>query len=244
MNFSEDYLTNSNKRIKELDVKIRQYEPVNGKTMPSIDQLAVGEGRIFSLAVLFADLVDSTNTINSLQLNQASRWLLHFLIESTKIIKDFGGEVEKYSGDRVLGLFGTNGGSTFDIAQSAIYCGLAIRCVVNKVLKPFYASKGLPKVQVKIGIDYGLVQIDKVGIRGNSELSAIGTMVNIASKLENIAAPNQILLGESLFSVSGPDEQKFCEQQTPSEDFTYRQRNTDKPYKYYSFGANFSICRE
>lgn len=242
MNFSENYLRSSKERIKDLDAKIRQYEPVKGHTMPSIDQLAVGEGRTFYLAVLFADLVDSTKTIESLQLKQASRWLLHFLIESTRIIKESGGEVEKYSGDRVLGLFGTNGGKPEDIVQFTIDCALAIRCVVKKNLNTFYYSKKLPEAQVKIGIDYGLVQINKVGIRGDSELSAVGSAVNIASKLENIAIPYQILLGEDVFKAFTPKEKEYCEEQVPAKEWTYAYNESGSLYKYYSYKPDFKIC--
>lgn len=243
MNFSEGYLTNSSARVKKLDSSIKKYEPVAGRTMPSIDQLAVGEGRLFDLAVLFVDLVDCTDTISKLNLDQASRWLIHFLIESTRIIRDYGGQVEKYSGDRVLGLFGTEGGTLKDAATSALYCAVVIRCIVRKILSPFYVEKNLPKAEVKIGMDFGQVKIDKVGIRGNSELSAIGTTVNIASKLENIAKPNEILIGNELFKLLEQRDQGFSSKQVTIDDWGYHYDKSEEVYSYYLYNADYDSCK-
>lgn len=210
--------------------------------MPSVEQLQVGEGRTFNLSVIFVDLVDSTNTISKLSLSQTSRWLVHFLVESTRVIRDYGGQIEKYSGDRVLGLFGTEGGSYGENAISALYCSLAIKCVIKKVLNPFYKSINLPEAKVKVGIDYGIAQIDKVGIRGDSELSAIGDCVNIASKLENLAKENEVLLGNGFRDLLDDKNKGFCEKQTPPSEWTYQYTKTKEKYPYYRYTADFDVC--
>ncbi len=239
---TQGYLDSSLARVRDFDKHRRQAASLDGRTMPSVEQLAIGDSRSFQIFAMFADLRHSTKAIGSLPLDQSARLLVNFLTEATKVIRDFGGQVEKYSGDRVLGMFGTEGGDPGELARQTIHCALTIRCVTRKVLNMFYKEKSLPSVRVAIGIDWGDVLIEKIGIRGTNELSVIGMAVNIASKLEDMAIDDQILLGNDVFVRLTSEYRELCKLQPPVQGWTFTQDG--KQYSYFSFVGDFDICRE
>jgi len=65
---SNTYYPLSNKRIILYDKDRRQSFPINGRTMPKLEQLSIGEGRKFQLSILSVDIVDFTKLVSQ-QLN-------------------------------------------------------------------------------------------------------------------------------------------------------------------------------
>lgn len=115
--------------------------------------------------------------------------------EITRIIRSFGGEVEKYIGDAVVAIFG-NRRSCEDDPVRAI---LAAKRIHSRVAG-MGAGLDLPesiRLSMHTGINTGEVLVDA----GESALSSHGTLgrpINIASRLCALAARDEVLIGESL----------------------------------------------
>src|SRR5437660_6140695 len=110
-----DYLSNSRTHLIESDLKRRQYAPQPGRTMPVLDDLPIGGSRQFHLAVLSIDIRGFTSIalqLNNANLQKLARLQALYLAEMSAIIHDYNGATEKYTGDGVMGLFGTESNTT------------------------------------------------------------------------------------------------------------------------------------
>lgn len=121
------------------------------------------------------------------------------------------GTLNKYIGDGLMALFGAPLGGESD-ASNAVATAVAMQRRVAEVNEQLVA-KNLPPVQLGIGINTGEATVGVIGAHQRSEYTAIGDTVNIASRIEGIARPGQILVTETTaqelggaFLLSAPQE--------------------------------------
>jgi class 3 adenylate cyclase/tetratricopeptide (TPR) repeat protein len=128
--------------------------------------------------VLFVDLVDSTSFVVASDPEVVRRRVTQFFETVSHCVAVHGGVVEKFAGDAVLAAFGVQQAHEDD-AQRAARAALAMRSEV--------AELGL---QARIGIEAGELLVD------DAESSFVtGEAVNTAARLQQVAAPGEILLG-------------------------------------------------
>ena len=129
----------------------------------------------------------------------------------TYIINDSGGVTEKYTGDGILGMFGTERSDDLATAvQNSIDCSCTIRAIFKHVLNPYLKKEGLSTLEFRIGIDCGPVIIERVGMKGNNQLSLSGPSVNLAAKLSKLADVDNVFLGRDVKDKLSDDEKKHC----------------------------------
>jgi class 3 adenylate cyclase len=64
----------------------------------------------------------------------------------------------------------------------------------------------------------------------------MGPAMNIAAKIQNMAKPNQILIGNDVFEKIHPESQKeFNEMMWEKSEWRYRSRATGNIYKVYEY---------
>ncbi|MBW2568591.1 MAG: hypothetical protein JRD93_02730 [Deltaproteobacteria bacterium] len=137
---------------------------------------------IEKIAVLFTDIIGSTRFFKSYG-NLAGRKMLqqHEDIVS-KAITEFGGTVVKNIGDSVLAFFVN--------PQEATKVAIRIQKEFNRYNKQKDTEH---EIHVRIGIHFGEGIIEDKDIFGN--------VVNIASKLTNLAGSNQIFISHDVFAL-------------------------------------------
>jgi class 3 adenylate cyclase len=115
----------------------------------------------------------------------------------TEIIFKYDGMIDKYIGDCLMAVFGAPIEKKKD-PERAIQAAQEMR----KELRKMIANEGLEKkFDVRIGINTGQVVAGNIGSPNRLEYTVIGDPVNIASRLESIAKPNQILIGEETYKL-------------------------------------------
>src|SRR5256886_7688484 len=134
--------------------------------------------------VLFVDLVDSTMLVADADPEIVRRRVSSFFDQVSRCIVTHGGTVEKFAGDAVMAAFGVPLAHEDD-AERAVRAGLA---TLEKV-----TELGL---QARIGIESGEVVTED----GESTF-ATGEAVNLASRLQAIAGPNEIIVGPGAASL-------------------------------------------
>src|SRR6267143_3678613 len=130
--------------------------------------------------VLFADLVSSTELVSGQDPEITRRRVTMFFDGVQRCIETHGGTVEKFAGDAVMAAFGVPRAHEDD-ADRAVRAGLGILEHVRDL--------GL---EARVGIEAGEVVVDET-----DSTFATGEAVNVAARLQQAAAPGEILIGEA-----------------------------------------------
>jgi class 3 adenylate cyclase/tetratricopeptide (TPR) repeat protein len=135
--------------------------------------------------VLFVDLVGSTSLVAGTDPEVVRRRMTRFFGEVAHCVELHGGIVEKYAGDAVLAAFGVLQ-THEDDAERAIKAAFAILDQVHEL--------GL---EARVGIEAGEVVVDET-----ESTFATGEAVNVAARLQQEAAPGEILIGPGARSLT------------------------------------------
>jgi class 3 adenylate cyclase/tetratricopeptide (TPR) repeat protein len=141
--------------------------------------------------VVFADVVDSTTLGELLDPESVHRLLERYSEIAREVLERHGGEIEKFIGDAVVAFFGLTELHEDD-ALRAVRAAVELRDEVTALADELKRSSGI-ELAVRIGVNSGDVF---VGGGAGRETFATGDSVNVAARLEQVADPWDILLGE------------------------------------------------
>ncbi len=157
-----------------------------GEPVPE-EPRVVAERRLVS--VLFADLTGFTPFSEARDPEEVRRFLTEYFDRSREVIGAFGGVVDKFIGDAVMAVWGATEANEDD-AERAVRAGLELTDAIAKL----GVDNGVPELAVRVGVLTGEAS---VGPGGNEQGLVVGDMVNTASRLQAIADPGTVLVGEA-----------------------------------------------
>ncbi len=146
-----------------------------------------------TVTVLFCDVTGSTALGERLDPESLRHVLARYFDTASEAIERHGGTVEKFIGDAVMAVFGV----------PVLHEDDALRCV--RAAAEVRASLG--PLNVELGRDYGTTLALRIGVTtgevvtGTEERLATGDAVNVAARLEQAAAPGEILIGEATLQL-------------------------------------------
>ncbi|MCU1399265.1 MAG: hypothetical protein JWN62_2374 [Acidimicrobiales bacterium] len=144
------------------------------------------------LTVLFADLVGFTAMSEQRDPEQVKRLIDSCFQQLVEDITTFGGTVDKIVGDGIVALFGVPVAHEDD-AERAVRAALRMQDTVSTFFTPGDASHAGEMLQMRIGINTGVAL---VGTVAGTDHTAMGDVVNTASRLQTLASPGGVLVGE------------------------------------------------
>ena len=189
-----------------------------------------------NMIVLYVDLVGSTEITLSLPEEKVAIIIRSFAQEMSTVIKRHDGFVLKFVGDAVIGFFVAEALPLISV-DNAVSCAKVMLDVVEKGMNPILNQYDYPELKVKIGMDFGQNIIVRYGSDiNNSHVDILGPSMNIASKIQHIAYPNQILIGEDVYKKLHPNTQKQFNQVVWTQThWKYHDRETGKLYPVYAY---------
>jgi len=210
----------------------------NARTMPDLRALEIGTAKRMNAAILFFDLESFTSVTSHVSLEETLMILNVVTTTVMRIIREWGGTVEKHTGDGVMGILGTETLNAELIAQQAVESAQTIRYLMQNVVVPELIENNLPSLNFRIGIEMGEVLISRIGLHKMNFLTAVGSPANRASKLEALAKPNGIAIGENLARNLHPYLHAFLEK---GDDPCWEWLHTDKvtPYNFYHYNFDW-----
>jgi predicted ATPase/class 3 adenylate cyclase len=165
-------------------------QPVLSSTRSPEEVVPAAERR--QLTVLFCDLVESTALATRLELEDYHAVLQAYQSTCGEVVQRFDGYRAQLLGDALLVYFGWPQAHEDD-AQRAVHTGLGMLEVIqtlNAQLQRDYRVR----LAIRVGIHTGPVVLSEMGGGGRQERLALGVTPNIAARLQDLAAPNTVVI--------------------------------------------------
>ena len=178
--------------------KIQRYLP-QGLTEKILSQRDKIEGERKTVTVMFCDMVGFTPLVEELGpedaysiMDQVYEILIHK-------VHDYEGTVNEMTGDGIMALFGAPI-ALEDAPQRAIRSAYAIhREITGLSEKIRQERRNLPALRMRVGIHTGPVVVGTLGNNLRVEFKAVGDTVNLASRMEELAAPGATYVTDEIF---------------------------------------------
>ena len=144
------------------------------------------------VTILFADLVGFTSLAEDRDPETVRELLTRYFEVAADVIGRYGGTVEKFIGDAVMAVWGAPTAHEDD-AERAVRAGLELIEAVRGL-----AIAGRP-LEVRAGVLTGEAAVT-LGAVGQGMVA--GDLVNTASRLQSVAPPGTVLVGESTYRAT------------------------------------------
>jgi class 3 adenylate cyclase/tetratricopeptide (TPR) repeat protein len=141
------------------------------------------------VSVLFADLVGHTALSERRDVEEVRELLGRYFDEAQTIVERYGGEVEKFIGDAVMAVWGTPTAREDD-AERAVRAALDLVPAVSALGSELDA----PSLAARAAVLTGEAAVN-LGARGQGMVA--GDLVNTASRVQGLAEPGTVLVGEA-----------------------------------------------
>ncbi len=180
--------------LNESQLDTRQSADAEAQQKQQAEVVQPGERR--QVTVLFADICGYTKLTGEMDAETTLAMLTAYFDAADRIIKSFGGSIDKHIGDSVMAVFGapvSHGNDPERAVRTAAAIHEAMAAVSQAVDR---------KIQVHIGVASG--QVVASGVGSNEGYTVTGESVNLASRLTDKAGPNETLVSEMVMqSVDG-----------------------------------------
>ncbi len=157
------------------------------------DGLKVG-GDLQKVTILMTDLRGFTELSQGLDPVEVVSLLNIYLEEMSSVIVRYNGTIDEIIGDALLVLFGAPFAAEDD-ARRALACALEMQLAMERVNQAARA-RGLPTVEMGIGINTGHVVVGNIGSELRSKYAVVGHHVNLTGRIESFTVGHQILASE------------------------------------------------
>ncbi len=140
-------------------------------------------GRSQLATILFADIANFTTLAERLGPQETVALLNEYFSEMVEVVFEYGGILDKYIGDALMAVYGAPLGAPRD-ADNAVHSALRMQQKLA-LFNARRARHGEPPLDVRIGINSGLVIAGNIGSARRMDYTVVGDSVNLASRLES-----------------------------------------------------------
>ncbi len=157
-------------------------------------EMIVSGGQKKELTILFSDIKNFTHYTATLSPDQIQKALNEYFEAMVEIVFRHQGTVDKYIGDGLMVFFG----DPEPLPDHALQCVLAAIDMQRKTKELHHRWQregGLP-IEIRVGINTGLVVVGNMGSPRQFSYTVLGAAVNLAQRLESHAPVGDILISE------------------------------------------------
>jgi class 3 adenylate cyclase/tetratricopeptide (TPR) repeat protein len=147
--------------------------------------------------ILFADLSGYTAAAERMDPEAVKALVDRTLRRLGEEIERFGGSIDKFIGDNVMGVFGAPTAHEDD-PERAVRAGLAMQGAMEGANRDSQQKYGV-EFSLRVGINSGEVMAGAVGDR----YTVMGDPVNVAARLQAAGRPDTVTVGEPTYLATG-----------------------------------------
>ena len=166
-----------------------------------------------NIVILISDIRGFTRFVEKHSPATVMAVVNEYLELQTKIISKNGGTIDKYVGDEIIALF--------DGDKKSIRASLSA-CDIHEEIRRMNLTKKdqAMKLQVGIGVNAGFVVMGDIGSSQLKDYTAVGTNVNLASRMCSGARPGETIISASVQKeIQDSDEREVFEISSKGEEF-------------------------
>jgi class 3 adenylate cyclase len=191
-------------KVKDHVEQLRRYDELRRYLSPKLCERILSTGDRLGaepqrkmMTVVFTDIRNFSSYTENLEPEELFPLLDKYLAEMTKMIHQYDGTLNKIIGDGLLIFFG-DPIPIPDHAEKAVLMAVEMQKKVCE-LKDEWLEYG-HEFGVGIGINTGYMTVGNIGSDIHKDYTVIGNQVNVASRLESLARPGQILISQRTYS--------------------------------------------
>jgi class 3 adenylate cyclase/tetratricopeptide (TPR) repeat protein/regulation of enolase protein 1 (concanavalin A-like superfamily) len=186
---------------KSTDEKLAKLQSFMPKGL--VDKILSTKGQIEGerkiVTVLFADMQGSSALTQKYDPEVVSAITSDYFRILGDVVYKYEGSIDRLMGDGMMVIFGAPVVHEND-PQRAILSALDMQAELKKLNDKLQEQD--ITIQMRIGINTGTVVVDNIGSDLRMEYTAMGDIVNMASRLEKIAPVGGVLVGESTYRLT------------------------------------------
>jgi class 3 adenylate cyclase/tetratricopeptide (TPR) repeat protein len=141
------------------------------------------------VSVLFGDLVGFTTLSEDRDSEDVAGLLEMYFARARSLVERYGGTVEKFIGDAVVAAWGTQVAREDD-AERAVRTALSLTRAVRMLAR----ETGVDPLQIRVAVVTARTAVE---LGDHNESTILGDQVDIASRLQSLAAPGTVLVDEA-----------------------------------------------
>jgi len=166
-------------------------------------QVARGDGETIEAVVWFSDVRGFTRMSAELERSALLRVLNDTFELLVQVIEERGGEVLKFIGDGLLGVFAA-GDDPAGACRAARDAARVFRDELS-CLNQRRVGRGQPPIDVGVGLHFGNVTYGNIGAPARLDFTVIGPAVNLASRIEGLCGKlaRPVLASEEFVALEG-----------------------------------------
>jgi len=185
----------SEKELAFLEGSLTSYlSPVLMEKIKKNDALLKIGGERKYITVLFSDIVNFTGFCDEADPAAVQDVLKEYFKVGVDLVFKNHGIVDKYLGDGLLAFF-ENDDNTIQSQVSAVKCAIDFQKTAVE-LKKYFDKRMDFEFKIRIGIATGYAKVGNIGPEQKIDYTIIGSVVNLASRLEGVGNPGEITIDE------------------------------------------------
>ena len=147
-------------------------------------------------SLLFADVRGSTTLAESMSPREFNRLMGRFHDTAADVLVDHDGIVDKFVGDEIIGIFVPSMASPQHAAR-------AVDAARTLLTATGVGTSSGPWVPIGIGVNTGVAYVGSIGEGSDTEMTAMGDVVNVTARLSSVAAAGEVLVTSAAAAAAG-----------------------------------------
>jgi len=143
--------------------------------------------------IFFADIRGYTSFSEGKDPEYIVNVLNEYFSEAVEIIVKYRGFIDKFIGDCIMAAWGVPLQTAEEDARQAVSCALEIQNAIKNPKRKFFRGEA-SDLRIGIGMHTGPLVAGNLGSSRRLDYTVIGDTVNIASRLEGVAGPDEIII--------------------------------------------------